>query len=692
MEKKSSRLTKKEEIELAYEELEEQRDLECRELEDQAYDQLLDKEYEQGYGMPVFYSYEEYLEYLEEEEEKKAQAIEAEKRRFAEEIVRQKETAIFEKILEVKGLYCEKYHIETRDESCYFVPGRSCASFPKGYLSFLSESEHESYTPIGLFDLTEYRCFIFDSDQQNPVRPLREGERLSICLTDSNGLLILRLSINTNILPKAKRAINGWHFIVFGKSLRVLVNDEGESVFVFPNEDCRITDKGDDSTVLSYPMRRSIGVDKSFIVDFNKKKIVLKQWLPYSSYSESPRFETHYLKTNEIITNSLFIGQNKNVFPQQVYSSLDSFVSQNWLVAHGKFRRGYDVFHFVKSCWRIEDLLKAVVNHQYSIQHVECDDLTWFEKKYGDSRRRYPLLQYYSSSGTLNIIIGGKRICLPFNKYSIAFVYRYLSTKSRISWTRPLHSQKDVFLEDFGAVESEIAFLVLCGGNLIINTDGSLYHRFSPDATFVDSWFEYLAFAKNNQTTIYRFIQGRQLSYIFDDEALDSRVISPQYGSITGVIDYETFQQRIWGLENKGTTLMAIDSNGENHPITVSKQFGKFNITENQSNCLVLVLGNGGYAFIHENEQVIIEKPCSIYTPDKTQDLPESDKRRYLDIGSRYECFDNHNQVFVPVPWINKVLKEDHEREIERQLDNPPEEYSILEALEGDWSYYWNID
>jgi hypothetical protein len=696
----SNPMTKEQEIRAAYEELAEQ-----IEQEEEACWRQLESMEEEFYEQSVFWSEQEYYENEEDKEEEERWAKEEEKKRKEEEALRQKEEAIMERITDIRSRINHPFHLHCIDSSKSIIVDDTDLSLPKGCLYVFQNWEQNTYIPIGLYDLEEGRCFIFDSSHQDSYISMNEMNKTFVYITDAKGQIILPLSIGGYSVFQKLCFQNGWFLLEFNHQDQIiLVNNDGECIFVFPKKYSSIRKAEEGTILLPYSS------DEVFIVDFSSNRIIQKHGLIKDETVEyhlyTLRYETVYDKSGNIVEKSLFAGQ-KRLLPRLKYDSFDAFVSSHRLSIIGKYNgQQYDIFQYKykESSWG--GISEEVKNNPGSTFHIESDSVRWIEKQYGLVCKRYPLLQYINRQGETCVIFGDKQVCLPFNRFSIAVVYNGRNSRdARTRWSRSVNrnywrDKIDVVLEDYGTATSMIDYLVLCGGNQIIYPDGTLYHSFPADTVFVDSWFEYVAFINNKRLCVFEFVEGEYLECLFHiSEDQEPRFVSPLLGTITGVLSFTDFEERLWAISYKGSSIVAIDSYGDEHQLRLSRWISMNNrnhliadVTMNKNDYLVLVLGNGEYALIRKKDAILVEVPCSVYPSDEHQDFLSNETNRYLDIGSRYECFDLEKQVFIPVPWINEVVKEDKDWEFEFGPDYSNDDISMLDALDGDWSNYWNID
>lgn len=696
----SNPMTKEQEIRAAYEELAEQ-----IEQEEEACWRQLESMEEKFYEQSVFWSEQEYYENEEYKKEEERWAKEEEKKRKEEEAIRLKEAAIMERITDVRSRINHSFHRHCIDSSKSFIVDDIDLSLPKGYLYVFQNRENTTYIPIGLYDLKEGRNFIFDSNHQDSYISMNEMNKTFVYITDAKGQIILSLSIGGYSLIQKHFFQNGWYLLEFHLQDQIIVvNNDGECIFVFPKKYCFIPKVNNGTVLLSYYR------DEVFIVDFNSNTIIQKQGLTKEQAveytSNTIHYETVYDDSGNQIAKSLFAGQ-KRLLPRLKYDSFEAFVSKDRLLVVGEYNGyQYDIFRYKRSSWRDKYTSEAIMNNLGSTLYIESNSMRWVEKQYGEICKRYPLLLYINKLGRTCVLSDDAQVCLPFDRFSIATVYNGRKN-GRKEWARRsnylskfFQDKIDIILEDFGTESSRIDYLVLCGGNQIINPDGTLYHSFPADTVFVDSWFEYVAFINNKRLSVYELVEGEDLECLFHiTEDQEPRFVSPLFGTITGVLSFTAFEERLWEISYKGSSIVAIDSYGYEHQIRLSRWISKNNsnhliadITMNKYDYLVLVLGNGEYALIRKNDAILVEVPCSVYPSDEHQDLLSNETNRYLNIGSRYECFDLEKQVFIPVPWIDEVVKEDKDLEFEYGNDQSNDDISMLDALDGDWSNYWNID
>ena len=477
---------------------------------------------------------------------------------------------------------------------------------------------------------------------------------------------------------------NGWKLIVSPKGSFFIANDEGDVVYLFP----------DKSSILNKANEGIVQLSDGYLVDFNKRQIVSRELVKVCLNRFVPLYyENTYDDAIEIVQRSV-VWQNLRLLPRKPYDSFDVFASSNWLIIVGKIKNDYSVFLLKLQYW-YEKTVKDTVRLS-NIVSIRTDHLSWVEKQYGLTRRRYPLLSYTNHSGETCVLIGSKQLCLPSQKFSIAVVYDnslLYPCRVRLDWSRVRQKQEDVILDDFGPINSDIDSLVICCDHQMFNTDGSVFHSFDLEMLFVDSWFEYIAYSFNNQIRIFELISAYQLTYRLGEEKESVCINSPMYGSITGFSDYEVFGQRVWDICFKGSEIVVIDSLGNEIPMRLSKQICNqgdnfIDVFNRRKDFLVLFLGNGEYALVLKDELIIIEASYTIFDADN----------RYLDIGSRYECFDLENKVFAPVPWINKVVSEDEKEEWKRKknviLEDDQYELDRMyrSAFEDDPGAEWNIN
>lgn len=703
---KSEPLTKEEEIEAAYEELEEQRDLERQEWEEKhSYHFSQSGPYKED-PYPIYWTYEEFLEHLEDEEAEKKVSEEKKYKRIAEEAARRKEEAILARINDVRGKMSGEYHIGYNNGANYIIVNEAVSTFPQGYLFLFEKTESSSCLPIGVFDLVEERLFVFDFNQESSYASSDSLLRQNIYITDSKGWIITSFKGKVSLVFRIMQSVNNWRLIGLSSySLLMLVNSDGECIYVF-NRHLHIGDVFNDKAVIEYSN------NDLYIIDYNNKLIIRKQGIEKDALSHhyydrnALHYRTIYQNREILVERSVCVGR-MTVLPRKIYDSFDCYVTKNWIVIVGKYDNKYDVYQYKPSTWGARSLLEAVQNHVGQTITIECESIEWVEKKYGFLCKRYPYLKYTNKDQELCVVLENNQVSFPSNcRISIAIVYHYSifdNRKNRKGWTKKMRERMydKTYMELEDVYETDCHFI--CGGNVIYDEKGTVYHRFSSETIFVDSWFEYIAFSTNSQISIYRIIEGSCLNlYLNEEEEYQQpRLISPLFGSITSVFEYEQFEQIVWGIIINSDGLVAVLSSGEEIPIQVSRSIKSWKgesilsvVSKKRSAFLVLVLGSGEYVLIHKNDPIMVSVSSAVYRSDQAPTLLESEKDRYLNIGSEYECFDLENQVFAPVPWIDKVVREEEEIEslYERVYSDGNEGISMLDAFDGDWGSYWNID
>lgn len=681
-------MSKEQEIEAAYEELEEQRELEWREWEEQS--------------SPVFWTYEEYLEHLENESIKKRAEQEKTSHILANELILKKEESLNQRINEIRRKVQRHYHIEKTNIGEFLFADDQTSSLPKGYLYLFDHTDTTPISLIGLFDLSEKRVFAFSPNQERANSELESLFEHSVYLTDSNGYVIKSLVIKKSFSISLRQAHGEWMLLsVRQNSLIIVVNYSGECVFVFPERECRIHDEREGKSLLEYHG------NEMFILDYNNHRIIKRQGIskrvPLGYFRQDGlRYETRYVNKDVVEENTAYFG-SKKLLPQKVYDSFDSFISSSWIIVIGIFEQGCDIF---QSRLRLYDNYDSL-SEGGCVQHVEFNSFSWFEKHTGPLCKRYPLLLFDGQRQETIAVLGDRRFRFsPTSSISLAVVYQDI-WQAQLRWAEKYYSgtlHKDYMKTDIVELE-DIKYnenIFICGDNFIFNQDGSIYHKFNSNTLLVDTWYNYLAFSQNDCFLIYQFVHGIGLRTYLDKRFYPHpKLISPLYGQIIDVISYDAFVNLyIRPTDSPNSFMFATDSLGEVYGVdkTIQSRMreGKWlqnhGHSKNREDLLVLCTASGYYVIIHKMEPVLVEVPSSVFDDEYSAKLIGRENNQFLNIDSRIACFDTVNRIFTPVPWIKQVIDEYNDLKIDSGRTNYSEDIGIIDALDGDWDNYWNID
>ena len=682
-------MSKEQEIEAAYEELEEQRELEWREWEEQS--------------SPVFWTYEEYLEHLENESIKKRAEQEKASLILENELILKKEESLYQRINEIRRIVQRHYHIEITDTGEFLFAYNQASSLPKGYLYLFDHTAATPISLIGLFDLSEKRVFAFSPKQERATSELDSLFEHSIYLIDSNGSVIESFVIKKSFSISLQKTHGEWMLLSIRQiSLIFVVNYSGECMFVFPQRECRIHDEREGQSLLEYHD------NEMFILDYNNHRIIRRQGiskrvpLDYYFRQNGLRYETRYVNKDVVEENTAYFG-SKKLLPRKIYDSFDSFISSSWIIIIGIFEQECDIF---QSRLRLNDNYDSL-SEGGCVQHVEFNSYSWFEKRTGPLCKRFPLLLFDGQKQEKIAVLEDRRFRFgPKSSISLTFVYQDI-WRAQLRWAEKYYSgtlHKNymktgiVELEDIKDNES----IFVCGDNIIFNQDGSVYHKFNSNTLLVDTWYNYLAFSQNNCFLIYQFVHGISLRTYLDKKLYPRpKLVSPLYGQITDLINYDVFVDKyIRPTSSPNSFILATDSFGEVYGvdkriqsrIRESRWLQDHYRSKNREDLLVLCTASGYFIIIHRMEPVLIEVPSSVFDDEYSAKLIGHERYQFLNIDSVFACFDVVNRIFTPVPWIKQVIDEYHDLELDSGRANYSDDIGIIDALDGDWDNYWNID
>lgn len=536
----------------------------------------------------------------------------------------------------------------------------------------------------------------------------REKELQAICDIINNGTTE---SYSYDASLSIEYRYNSWRVVFAPKDACFLVDVKGRVVFQFPSTHYYV-DRRDEGVVFlsgSIKNHNTIYYSRSFLrdsgyvlkvvyrIDCINQQIAL--WESFLNNEMFPRlrFETVYDERKNTLKKNICIGEHP-ILPEAVYTRLDAFRSSNLLVLLGVRDDDGDVMFVPIKNSNQDSIAKQIISHKRPIR-INTPDIIWVEKTYLHLTKRYPMVEYKDSQGW-HLLFKDVRFDDPFIKPSIAALYYslYGSDRRRVSWARLRNVTKEhLEYDDLGEDGFVYDSIIVCGKSELFLLNGSLYYSFDKNFQFVDSWFEYLAYQdKELQTHIFEFVRGKELYYqaSFGDNREEFRVVSPQYGVITGVYKFDELKQKMWDIGVESNRLVAIDSYGEEHPIFLSDRIASYlscspqqmleKINNVADRIVILGLGNNTYCITTDTEPLIVEVQT---------DYKEEDGRHLLYFDSKYECFDIDKGKFVPTPGLDAMMKEIEKREREYELENTVlPTYSILDALDGDRSNYWNID
>ena len=519
---------------------------------------------------------------------------------------------------------------------------------------------------------------------------------------------------------------DSWVIVQAPKDAYFLVDVNGKVVFHFPHARYHVYRSIREQGVVDlsrdienpdnlYSSYRTMSLNHPlrivYHIDCPNKRIALGESFSNNDMFPRLRFETIYDDNQRIIKKNICVGE-QSLLPRVLYNRFEAFRSTNWLILLGYKDEECDaVFLNIENVKDESSIEKQLINLTYPFKrtypfHINSSNVSWVQKTYLHLTKRYPIIEYIDKDGHWRLMFNGVIIADSFTKHSVAVIYdsKDTSKRRRRSWARLRDSKKEYLeYEDFRGEKSIGDSLIVCDNNKLYSLDGNLYHAFDKHWDFVDSWFEYIAYHDDNQQVrIFKFIESRELllEYGYHDSPEEFRYVSPKYGVITGVFDFDTFEQNIWDISFKSdlsdgkSVLVATDSLGNNYVILLSGRLSSFLSRTTlpifealhgiKDNVVVLGLGNGAYGLVMNTEPILVEVLCKHTYEDKGRSL--------LYIGSDYECFDNGKGVFAPDPELDSMMRKIERQEWEHRLEQTePETYSMLEALE-DWSNYWNID